>query len=850
MGSELVSLTRVRSMPGVYPAVAALVQLASDVKALLGAGTKVSYAADWTEYGAHVLAGGAEVRFPLDPLWSSASVDFIGIDAYFPLADWRDGQTHADAALASSVYDPDYLRAGISSGEDFDWYYVDATAREMQVRTPIADGAYAKPWIFRAKDLRGWWLNPHVERVNGVELVQTTGWVPASKPIWLIETGCPAIDRGANAPNVCVDLKSSESAQPPFSRGFRDDLMQVRALEAVLAHFDPAIGGAEANPVSPVYGGRMVDPARIHIWAWDARPFPAFPDLASLWSDASNWETGHWINGRLEGVPLDRLVAALVEEILGDMPAIARPRIDGFIDGYALDRVISARNAIEPLCAMFGFDAILAGGGIRFASRAGTAAYDLEVDDLVPDQQGRLYDLTRAQESELPNELSLTFADGARAYRSTIVQSRRLDGWSKRQSEAEVAVVTEIAEARRRADIWLQDLQVARETVVLRARPGLAALEVGDAVTLEIKGRRRRFRIDRMTDAQFRTITAHACAPEIYDAPPSFVPRPVSDGPVLPGPPHAIVLDLAVALDDPPVLQHVAVFADPWPGALTLWQSTGAGFTPVASLANCAVIGTTLDDLGPGQPSRLDRGTTLRVQIRGGALASVDVAQMLAGANMAALRGIDGACEIFGFAHAELVDQDVYRLSILLRGLGGEDQLASRTLPAGADFILLDSAVTPLASGIGALGLPLQWRVGPAGRDIADAAMTAFTSTPGPRALMPFAPVQARATRAAAGVTFSFRRRGRRNADGWEPVDIPLGEDVEAYDLEILRNGTVLRALSSTSPAISYLSEQELADFGAPQGAFDIRIFQRSAVVGRGFPLFAHVITENAITLP
>ncbi len=64
LGSELVGLTRVRSASGVYPAVAQLRQLAADVRAILGDAPKIVYAADWTEYGAHVLDGGDEVRFP------------------------------------------------------------------------------------------------------------------------------------------------------------------------------------------------------------------------------------------------------------------------------------------------------------------------------------------------------------------------------------------------------------------------------------------------------------------------------------------------------------------------------------------------------------------------------------------------------------------------------------------------------------------------------------------------------------------------------------------------------------------------------------------------------------------
>ena len=100
IGSELRSLTRVRSASGVYPAVDALVSLAADVKAIVGEACVVTYGADWTEYGSHVVDSGAsEVRFPLDPLWASSSIDAVGIDYYAPLSDWRDSADHLDRAI-------------------------------------------------------------------------------------------------------------------------------------------------------------------------------------------------------------------------------------------------------------------------------------------------------------------------------------------------------------------------------------------------------------------------------------------------------------------------------------------------------------------------------------------------------------------------------------------------------------------------------------------------------------------------------------------------------------------------------------------------------------------------------
>ena len=53
IGTELRGLTQVRSGASDYPFVAALVTLAEDVKSILGDETRVTYAADWSEYFGH-----------------------------------------------------------------------------------------------------------------------------------------------------------------------------------------------------------------------------------------------------------------------------------------------------------------------------------------------------------------------------------------------------------------------------------------------------------------------------------------------------------------------------------------------------------------------------------------------------------------------------------------------------------------------------------------------------------------------------------------------------------------------------------------------------------------------------
>ena len=309
IGSEMRSLTQIRGAGGSFPAVEALIALAQDVRVILGEDCKIGYAADWSEYfGYHPQDGSGDVYFHLDPLWADDEIDFIGIDNYMPLSDWRSGTEHKDAEWGA-IYNLDYLRGNVAGGEGYDWYYASGNAREVQKRTNITDGAYDEPWVFRYKDLKNWWLNAHHNRIGGVRQEAPTGWEPQSKPFWFTEMGCAAIDKGTNQPNKFLDPKSSESSLPHYSDGRRDDFVQAQYLRAMTSFW----GDADNNPASDIYGEAMIDMSRAHVWAWDARPYPNFPGNVDVWSDGDNYLRGHWLNGRGSSRSLARVVSEICE---------------------------------------------------------------------------------------------------------------------------------------------------------------------------------------------------------------------------------------------------------------------------------------------------------------------------------------------------------------------------------------------------------------------------------------------------------------------------------------------------------------------------------------------------------
>lgn len=835
IASELKSLTRVRSASGSYPAVTQLASLAADVKGVLGAATKITYGADWTEYGAHVVdASASEVRFPLDALWGSSGIDAVGIDYYAPLADWRDGMAHLDHAIASATYEPVYLAGNLVSGEAYAWYYADAAARASQTRSAITDGL-GKPWIFRQKDIWSWWANPHYERVGGMELASPTAWAAQSKPIWLTEVGCPAVDKGANQPSVFPDAKSADGGMPYFSNGGRDDLIQRRYLQTILAAFDPAFGATLArNPISPVYGGRMIDASAVHLWTWDARPYPIFPAALDVWSDGGNWETGHWLTGRLGSAPMDALVATILAD--AKVTSVDASALTEGPEGYVVDRPMSPRAALDPLALAYAFEAAEDGETLRFRQRGGAAVASLSEDDLVLPDNAAPAQLVRAQETELPREVSIGFTDSGSDYRRAAAASRRLVGASARSAHADLAVVAHDSAMARRADIWLQDLWAARETAEFALPPSRLALAPGDIVEANIGGRSRLLELRETIDAEDRRIKASGIDPDVFEAP-THAPRRRS--PVLPpaiGPAYALLLELpTLRSETPEPLLRAAVFASPWPGTVMVWRSVdGGGFEFVASVAAPAIIGETLDALPRGPAGRWDRGGRFRVRLYGGALASSSDLAVLGGQNAAALRRPDGAWEVMQFAHAALVGDRTYELSRLLRGQAGSEWAIADALGPGAPFVILDEHLVTVARGLDALGRPMQLRFAPADRGTGDPTAVTLSATPGPTALKPLAPAHVRARRSASGVQLSWTRRTRRDGDSWEAGDVPLAEDIEAYEVDILSGASVKRTLSSTTPTVLYTAADEIADFGAPQTSLSLRVVQLSATIGRG----------------
>ena len=266
------------------------------------------------------------------------------------------------------------------------------------------------------------------------------------------------------------------------------------------------------------------------------------------------------------------------------------------------------------------------------------------------------------------------------------------------------------------------------------------------------------------------------------------------------------------------------------------------GFAVLTTFGARARMGVLAADFHAGPTSRFDLGNALVVDLFSGTLESVTDITLLGGANALAVESSTGQWEIVQAGSAELIASGRYRLTRLLRGQRGTESAVANLVAIGARVVVLDSAVAPLPISEADLGLPWNWRVGPASRAVSDETYVAASFTPEGAGLRPFSVAHIeqpwRTSRNPGDLTIRWTRRSRSlAADTWGIGDVPLAEDSEAYEVEIRDGAAIKRTLAATTTTAFYTAAQQIADWGTllgPGNSLDLRIYQLSALIGRG----------------
>lgn len=796
IGSELVGLTQYMSSAGVFPAVTQLKSLAASVKTAVGAGVKVAYGGDWSEY--HSVNG----WYNLDPLWSDANIDVVAIDCYFPLTPDLP-QTQIDYA---AVY------AGWTKDEGWDYYW-DGT---RTTKTFYSGATYA--W----KNVKHWWNSTHTNPdASG------TAWTAKMKPVWFSEVGFPSVDGCANQPNVFIDPDSVESFYPRGSRGRVDFLAQRTALDASMDYLT-AQNTLEANLF-----------ARRFVWTWDARPFPFFPDLLSVWSDGGNWKTGHWVQGKLGLSNLGQIVADLLKKVGYDSNMVDITRLTDIVNGFVVTNRQTVRACLEQLAAAYFFDCVESDGLLKFVKRGKVSGTTVDFTELVPQGDGSIDTLTitRTQELELPRQVDVIYLNRTADYQAGTQSSQRQTVKAVDYATVNLPIVLTDQEAKVVADVSLYNAWVGRVQYQFSLPPKYALLEPSDVITITKDGAAYLMRLTgtKLVRSGMQDVTAVAEDVSSYD----FY-NPAGSTPPTIQPPSTIsatrleLLDLPAfptdGVTDAYLRYGVVGLGDGWSGsAVYRSDDGGANYALMQTVTAQATLGAVLNIIPAGTIYAWDDITTIDVLLTFGELQSVTDLAVLNGANACVI-----ANEVIQFGTATLLDTNKYRLSHLLRGRLGTEWAVTGHV-AGERFVLLTNAVARELMASSGWGISKKYKPVTVGSTLG--ATTAQDFTYAARALKPYAPAHITGARNVGGdLTLNWVRRTRLNGDWKDAVDVPLSEELERYEVDIMSGVTLKRTITGlTTPTTIYTAAQQVTDFGSAQSSILVNVYQLSTLVGRGF---------------
>ena len=333
------------------------------------------------------------------------------------------------------------------------------------------------------------------------------------------------------------------------------------------------------------------------------------------------------------------------------------------IEGYALDRIMAARDALEPLSQAFAFDAVESGDVVKFRPRDQHEVMVIPAGDLVrlgadkPDVA-----ITRQDEALLPQSLTLAYIDPGLDYRRGAVESQDLTGASRRETGLDLACAMNQQLAGERAETMLREAWASREIFTFALPRSRLALEPGDVVALDLAARRHLVRITEVSDGERRDMRAVSHDPRSINLPESRRAIVRMGMPAVAGPPLFVMMDLPLAGDG--IAAHapwIAATAKPWPGALNLLERIGPSSFAAQSHDRGAGLHRDIDERLCRRERRRSLSTArsrVTVKLHSGALSAISEAELLAGGNAAAI----------GSAEARLGDRAVPRCRSCRRG--------------------------------------------------------------------------------------------------------------------------------------------------------------------------------------
>ncbi|MDH0335204.1 phage tail protein [Metapseudomonas otitidis] len=560
--------------------------------------------------------------------------------------------------------------------------------------------------------------------------------------------------------------------------------------------------------------------------------------------------TLQWDTHRLYGIDIESLpVATVIEAEVSCSNLLSQDDIDtsllvSSLSGYKVSGG-SIRAAIEPLQGAFPFDVRQHGYLIQCVPRGQSPVASVAQDDLGASEDGGspLLEVSREMDSQLPVRTTVKYIDASREYDTAEQYSERVNTKAINRVDREFPLVMSADKAAQVAEMLEFSPWIERSEYKFTLPPTMLGVEPADVISVNTEEASYEFRLVETNESPDGSIECKARPNKA-----SLWSSSASGG-ESPGPDGTIGLDgdtLFLALDIPVVdesLQNETGFVgvatgylSSWPGAV-IFRSSDGGQTwdDLQGFPGKCTIGRVRSKLLMSSSTHIDQSSIV-VDMISGEISSVTRDQMLSGQNYVAY-GANGRWEIIRFQNAALQADGSYLVSGFVRGEFGTEWATGLHAESDWFVFLSDPDNQFIGMTTASIGQQLIYRGVTNGADILSADDQQFTYS-GVN-LECLSPVYARGIRDGSwNFSATFTRRSRLSGAWWTTgIPSPVGESAEAYEIDVMSGASVKRTITSASEAFSYSAANQVSDFGSVQSSITFRIYQISAVVGRGYPL-------------
>lgn len=539
-----------------------------------------------------------------------------------------------------------------------------------------------------------------------------------------------------------------------------------------------------------------------------------------------------------------------------DVTAITGPEFE--VGGFQATQPSSARANIEPLEVAFSFYSVESDYVIKFIPKDGAIApVDIAERYLVQNNNIDLLEEHRVQEFDLPAYVGITFMDQDRDYNTGTVPYRRPSNpsatmLSDNRVEIELPLVWDYSSVKRVAERSLYSAWQERVNYKGRMSWDYIWLDPGDEMNVIFdNGDILPQRIEKQSIGADLTMEFESVSSDVA----TYSSTAIGYGGITPIRktfPQALtsrpfIMDTPLLSDthNPSAGLSMEYYgmagygADGWRGAILFKSSDNLVWDEVADTTIELPYGTLATSLPDNlDPFATDYDLELEVYMvtQENELQSITYEQFINGGNAAAIVKGNGEIEVIQFQVAVNNGEGWFTLSAIARGRRGTNVFCNGHTSSEL-FILLEPSsgiLKPIATS--EIGSPFYYKAVTLGTLLADAPIISHTTLGND--LKPYMPTHFTATIVATDIQFEWVRNTRIGGALMDGTgDVPLSEDAELYDLEIFDapGGTVVRTFSGiTSPDQLYLDADIITDFGSMPTNITFKIYQISALVGRG----------------